>query len=338
MSRCFISQTSDGVVHGGVDDTLGRNARRNVTLLQGRFPGSCPYHLLHNLLGGHYSRAPQCTASPYTDAACRHGSHSRPGMEMDEYAHCPSVGAVVLLPFGLSYRVGNPGSLTVGCYECSYYGDAMACAACRRRWDDGVPFPATPDEVRDTAYQHAHDCACGGCPPVEVRSGGGGFQGGEEDEDGEEEWGGEEGYGEEEYDEEEYGEEDGVEEWNDEAAWHGEEEYGEEQEEEAEEEEGEVERDWGDGRWEETAHGTAWVVDYRSRESAPAPAPAPDTSVAGIAAAAAQAAVAALMASGAGAAAGEPLPATDSDWERRVRRLELESELAELKHAKRVRR
>ena len=95
-----------------------------------------------------------------------------------------------------------------------------------------------------------------------------------------------------------------------------------------------MEPNWGEGRWEPTAHGTAWVVDYRSRESAPAPDPAPDASVAVVAAAAAQAAVAAMAASGAHAAADGPPPATDSGWEQRVRVLELESELAGLKRAK----
>ena len=158
----------------GVDDTLAINTRRNVTLLQERFPGFCPYHLLHNLVGGHYSRARQCTAEPYRDVACQHGSHSRPGQEHISYAHCPAVGALVLhLPFGLSYRVGNPGSLTVGCYECSRYGDGMACAACRRQWNGGDPMPATSSDVHYTAHQHAHDCACGRCPLLEGRSGGG---------------------------------------------------------------------------------------------------------------------------------------------------------------------
>ena len=82
------------------------------------------------------------------------------------------------------------------------------------------------------------------------------------------------------------------------------------------------------------------MVDYLSRESTPAPAPAAsvETRVADVAAAAAHAAVAAMAATDAGSSAAEPPPATDADWARRVRVLELESELAELRGAKRARR
>ena len=88
MSRYTILRTPDGVVGGRSMIRRGQTPRRNGNVVtrpcwlrmdaDGRFPrGYCPYHLLHNLLGGHYSRAPQCTAEPYKDVACRHGSPSR---------------------------------------------------------------------------------------------------------------------------------------------------------------------------------------------------------------------------------------------------------------------
>ena len=318
-----------------IDDALHADAG-SLTLVHRRFPGFCPYHIVHNLLGGHYSRHPECTATPFADVACRHGSHSRPDDAQEQSTHCPAIGSVVFLPLGLSYRAGCRGSLVVGCVECESYGAAMACAACRRQWEPEGPEVANASAIWTTIHAHMPDCLCGACPAAESGDdGGGGYDGaGYSEEDGEGEWKGEEeGAGEEE--EEEWYDEEGQE---GEEGWHGEEEWGGGDVEGDEEGAGAADGpNWGDGRWEQTADGTAWVVDYRSRASAPAPAPAPDTSVAVVAAAAAQAAVAAVMASGAGAAASEPLPATDSDWERRVRMLELESELAELKRVKRVR-
>ena len=113
-----------------IDDTLQADAD-SLTLVHRRFPGFCPYHIVHNLLGGHYSRHPQCTASPFADVTCAHGSHSRPDDAQDQDA--PALGSVVFLPLGLSYRAGCRGSLVVGCVECESYGAAMACAACRRQ-------------------------------------------------------------------------------------------------------------------------------------------------------------------------------------------------------------
>ena len=319
-----------------IDDTLQADAD-SLTLVHRRFPGFCPYHIVHNLLGGHYSRHPQCTASPFADVTCAHGSHSRPEDAQDQDA--PAWGSVVFLPLGLSYRAGCEGSLVVGCVECQAYDEAMACAACGRRWEPEGPEVADSNAIWTTIHHHMPNCMCGACP-AELSDYGGEDGGGGMDSSGgagydasEEVWDDDE----EEYGEEEEAEWDGEEGRDGEEDWRGKEGWGEEQEEEAEEGEGEVDRDWGDGRWEETAHGTAWVVDYRSREPAPAPAPAPETNVAAVAAAAAQAAVAAVAASGVSAAAGEPPPAADSDWERRVRVLELESELAELKRVKRVR-
>ena len=313
-----------------VDDSLQCDAD-SLTLAQGRFPGFCPYHVVHNLLGGHYSRHPQCTASPFADVTCRYGSHSRPGDAQEQRTHCPAVGSVVFLPLGLSCRAGCPGSLVVGCVECQDYGSGMACAACGRLWPDDEPEVANADAIWTTIHHHTGDCECGACPPEGLGSDGGGAYTVEEDRSGgagpgETEEGAwedeEEGEDEEEwYDEEEQDGEEG---------WAGEEERGGEGEEEAVQ----GEPDWGDGRWEQTSHGYAWVVDYRSRGSAPAPAP--ESSVADVAAVAARAAVAALESASSGASAGGQLPATDADWQRRVRVLELERELEDLRRAKRV--
>ena len=108
-----------------IDDALHADAG-SLTLVHRRFPGFCPYHIVHNLLGGHYSRHPECTATPFADVACRHGSHSRPDDAQEQSTHCPAIGSVVFLPLGLSYRAGCRGSLVVGCVECESYGAAMA--------------------------------------------------------------------------------------------------------------------------------------------------------------------------------------------------------------------
>ena len=95
-----------------VDDAL--EDAESLTLVNERFPGFCPFHIVHNLLGGHYSRSPHCTTAPFSDTMCEHGSHSRPSDAVDQRTHCPAMGAVVFLPLGLSYRAGFPGSLVVG--------------------------------------------------------------------------------------------------------------------------------------------------------------------------------------------------------------------------------
>ena len=38
----------------------------DVDLLQRRFPGHCPRHLLHNLLNLHYGQHDLCSAAPFT--------------------------------------------------------------------------------------------------------------------------------------------------------------------------------------------------------------------------------------------------------------------------------
>lgn len=37
-----------------------------------------PFHILHSLLSLHYSKHQQCTAKPFTNERCKHGSHAWP--------------------------------------------------------------------------------------------------------------------------------------------------------------------------------------------------------------------------------------------------------------------
>ena len=174
-----------------VDDTLQVDAG-SITLMQERFPRFCPYHLLHNLLGGHYSRSPPCSAEPFKDVQCVHGSHSRPPPDAYASTACPAQGAVVYLPFGLSCRAGCVDSLAVGCVACPGFGTTMACASCRVRWNaDGGPWCASDENIWYTLHKHSDDCECGDCPE-RVEPDGNGWAGdgdgdGEDDgEDGEE--------------------------------------------------------------------------------------------------------------------------------------------------------
>ena len=228
-----------------VDDAL--EDAESLTLVNERFPGFCPFHIVHNLLGGHYSRSPHCTTAPFSDTMCEHGSHSRPSDAVDQRTHCPAMGAVVFLPLGLSYRAGFPGSLVVGCVECQYFSYGMACATCGRRWDGDRPDVADDYAMWNSLHHHMPDCGCGACPPEEQESGGGGSD--EEDWEDEEEWENEEEW---EDEEEEYGGEDwyGEVEEDGEAEGGGEAEWGSQEEEEAEpgEEAGAEEpAGWGSG-------------------------------------------------------------------------------------------
>ena len=96
-----------------VDDGLRVDAH-SLTLVQERFPGFCPYHILHNLLGGHYSRHSHCTAAPFADVTCNHGSHARPNDADSQRTHCPALGSVVFLPLVLDL---NNGMVTLVTYR-----------------------------------------------------------------------------------------------------------------------------------------------------------------------------------------------------------------------------
>ena len=67
----------------------------DLALLHRRFPGHCPYHLLHNLLQLHYGRHEMCTAPPFSVDICKHGSHAKPVLTHDQMrADAPAEGAL----------------------------------------------------------------------------------------------------------------------------------------------------------------------------------------------------------------------------------------------------
>ena len=134
--------------HGPETDLHPRGRRcfwheqEDIRFLAHRFPGFCPYHILHNLLGLHYSRHESCSAAPFTDQRCRHGSHQRPCLSEGEMSiYAPAEGALILLPFGLSRRASD-GLLVAGCADCEQLLDGDTCGSCRRRWSGGRPTPA----------------------------------------------------------------------------------------------------------------------------------------------------------------------------------------------------
>ena len=115
----------------------------DTAFLQQRFPQHCPHHLLWNLLDLHYSRHPSCSAAPFTDEQCQHGSHSRPVLpEQIVWQTAPAQGAVIHLPFGLSFRAATDGAIVAGCADCVSLCDGDCCGSCRRLWRDGRPVPA----------------------------------------------------------------------------------------------------------------------------------------------------------------------------------------------------
>ena len=326
MERAFI------VGHGDHDnyeselyplgDPSGFQANDHA-LLQQRFPGHCPHHLLHNLLNLHYSRHPMCTARPFTDAQCVHGSHARPMLSQEQKMNtAPARGSVIFLPFGLSYRSERSGWLAVGCVDCERLSDGDACGSCRRQWHNGVPYAAGllqeegPAADLD-AWREAVNLPAGG--GLE-----GAWDGAAEDdgwEDEEEEWDGEE-----EWDDEE--------EWDGEEGWDGEEEWDGEEDEWGEEEGG---GEYGGG---ENDGGAGGVEDPPAASPAPsaaAPEPTPAASApapleATVAATSVAAAVQAALAAVAGPQATAPSAESASDAaDQHVRVLELELELARLK-------
>ena len=117
----------------------------DIGLLQRRFPGHCPHHLLHNLLQLHYGRHQLCTAAPFSVEMCRHGTHAKPELTPEQMrANAPAEGALLLLPFGLSCRACDDDvGLVAGCAECELLDEDDFCGGCRRVWSGGCPFPAT---------------------------------------------------------------------------------------------------------------------------------------------------------------------------------------------------
>ena len=100
-----------------------------VTLVQGCFPCFFPYHVIHNLLGGHYSRSctthhrqtdRQCMAAPFTDSQCTHGSHPCEAERPERTLHALSRNGLSCIPSAwllLPSQVPR-GSLAVGSAEC----------------------------------------------------------------------------------------------------------------------------------------------------------------------------------------------------------------------------
>ena len=116
-----------------------------VDFLQRRFPSHCPHHLIHNLLNLHYSRHEPCSAAPFTNDECRHGTHARPVLAPAQVrATAPAEGALILLPFGLSCRACDDQSaaLVDGCAECELLEEGEVCGGCRRVWLGEHPQPA----------------------------------------------------------------------------------------------------------------------------------------------------------------------------------------------------
>ena len=313
------------------------HVQKDVRFLQQRFPGFCPYHILHNLLGLHYSRHGLCTATPFSDGLCQHGSHQRPCLSREDTLRtAPAEGAVVLLPFGLSRRAGN-GLLADGCADCEQLQETDACGACRRLWTGGRPVPAV-------GYTDGGRCArlAGWRASVALTGRDVGEEpvsdGGEElseDEWSEEEWG----EAEEEWEEEEDDEwgddaEDGDASWADDAG--GGEDAGSNWESQPPRDDAaapaQSSRDWGAGEWiEDRSGGWRWVVDFASPAASAVPAAeAPAPEVAAVAASQlVSAAVQAVLAAGAAPAA--PAAASAPGVSERIRILELQLELEQLK-------
>ena len=109
---------------------------RNLVVVQRKYPGHCPYHITHNILGGHFDRHHSCTVAPFADGTCAHGSHSDPA-HSTEAMGCRlqvAVGKTLQYPLGFSRRAGSS-KLHDGCYLCTFNDQFdVACASCGRAW------------------------------------------------------------------------------------------------------------------------------------------------------------------------------------------------------------
>ena len=181
---------------------IGRDLHtdKNVDKLRRLHPRSCPHNILHNLLNGSFKRHIFCTAEPFKNGICQHGSHARPVPPAKQELRL-AMGVVVPLGFGLSARVGDA-EVFDACPACANDLDQdVACNACGLAFDDSGIY-----EADDAAHLAAARRTL-----VEL-----GEEDGEEEEYEEEE----EAWGEEaeaeEYEEEEYEEEEEEEEWQEE--------------------------------------------------------------------------------------------------------------------------
>ena len=116
----------------------------DIGFLQVRFPGICPHHLLYNLLQLHYGRHPMCTARPFSNEQCQHGSHQKPLLSEEQMrSTAPAEGANMFLPFGLSCRnCDDDVGLVAGCADCETLEPGDTCGSCRRLWLDNGPVPS----------------------------------------------------------------------------------------------------------------------------------------------------------------------------------------------------
>ena len=184
---------------------------RNLEVIRRKYPGLCPYHITHNILGLNFEQHGSCTARPFSDGVCVHGRHSDPALSA-EARSCKgqvAVGKTLQLPLGLSRRAGSS-KLVDGCVACNAESEFdTACVACGRAWTRSRRLGSRPVAADDAAYYKW--CS------VEIQRQGGHVDGGEDGGGGrwqeEEEW---EAEGEEWYGEEEYG---GEEEGYEEAEW-----------------------------------------------------------------------------------------------------------------------
>ena len=53
---------------------LGAQYEENVEVIRRRFPRNCPHHILNNLVFLSYDKHHECTATPFSDETCVHGS------------------------------------------------------------------------------------------------------------------------------------------------------------------------------------------------------------------------------------------------------------------------
>ena len=279
----------------------------DIGFLQGRFPGICPHHLHHNLLQLHYGRHPLCTAQPFTNEQCQHGSHQKPSLTMEQMVStAPAEGANILLPFGLSCRnCDDDVGLVSGCADCEDLVPGDTCGSCRRLWLDNGPVPAV-DYFRNLG---GSACLEGWRDAVDLPAQ---VDWPEEEQEEEMGWG-----------EEECGE----------AEWYEKEELIEEEEWEGEADaEGGGEEGWGHGDWSKDHRGNwRWSVDFTTAKAADAELLQPAASLATVVAAAVQAAVAGAQAAAPGPSLPARAPASAQDATSRERILELELQLQELK-------
>jgi hypothetical protein len=109
---------------------------RNLGVIRRKYPGLCPYQVAHNVLGGHFDRHDACTAAPFCDGVCVHGSHSDPARSA-EARGCKDQTAkwkILQLALGFSRRAGST-KLHDGCAECNEEESLdVACMSCGRAW------------------------------------------------------------------------------------------------------------------------------------------------------------------------------------------------------------